>query len=448
MQIRTRTVMALVLFTFLGASCASPGKLAQKSEEALGAGQAQEAYDLAKRSLDKDPSNARGQAAMASAAQALNTEWKSRIRSAVHVDPVTAADFCLQYDSFRLEALQYRVSFPPDPAFAEEEAAIKADAAGRLYGQGETELGQGQPKQAYWSFVECRRYDPGFRDVDARIQEAFQDALTLVAILPFSNETDVSGLTQELNAYIQSEVDRRIASGPFEFTRLVSPQEIEGRMTLAQLQHLSPEEARSLGRALGADRVVRGRIFGESADTRTDSFQETIFRKVVEKDAAGTEVVTYAEETFSAVLRERKVKVSYEMEILETEGYNAITRRRDTEEVLAYTAFTQFTPTGNCDNYCLLPPDVKKSAPDRWKRSNERWTGTFGSWTLPGFLEQTQNRSSRTRYSPKYRSEFYASTLGHPVFLDDLPGEDELVLIALQDVWQPVYAMLQETDGQ
>jgi len=448
MNYRYRIPMGLVLLAFLAASCASPGKLAQKSEEALGAGQEQKAYDLAKRALDKDPSNARAQAAMASAAQALANDWKGRIRSAADIDSVTAADLTLQYDAFRLETVRYRVSLTPDPVFAEEETAVRNAAAVRMYRQGEADLADGHPKDAYWSFQECRKYVPDYRDVDLRADAAFEQALTVVAILPFTNETDVTGLTQELNDYIQAEVDRRIVSGPFEFTRLVSPEEIHDHMTLSQLQHLSPEEARELGRTLGADRVVRGRIYGASSDTRTDSYGETIYRKVTEKDEDGTEIVTYVDESFSAILRERKVKVSYEMEILDTEGYDTISRRRDTEEVVARTAYSEFTPTGACDNYCLLPPAAKKNSPDRWKRSNERWSNTFGTWTLPKFLEQTKNHSKRTRYTQNYRKEFYTPTVSRPVFLDDLPGEDELVMIALQNVWEPVYAMLRESDAK
>jgi hypothetical protein len=385
---------------------------------------------------------------MASAAQSLANEWKGRIRSTAEVDTVAAAEYALQYDAFRLEVVRYRVTLYSDPAFDAEEAAIKQGAAARLYGQGEAELASGQPKQAYWSFRTCRKYDPGYRNVNDRIEAAYEEALTFVAVLPFANDTDVTGLTQELNRYIQDEVDHRLVSGPFEFTRLISPDEINDHMTLSQLQHLSRDEARSLGRDLGADRVVRGRIYGERADTRTDSFQETIYRRVVVENEDGTEVEQYEERTFSAILRERTVKVSYEMEILETEGNEVIIRRRDTEEAVAYTAYTEFVPEGSCKNYYLLPPTVKKDAPDRWKRSNERWSKTFGAWTLPKFLEQARDHRARTKYKRSYRTEFASATRGRPVFLNDLPGEDDLVLIALQNVWQPVYAMLQETDGQ
>jgi len=76
------------------------------------------------------------------------------------------------------------------------------------------------------------------------------------------------------------------------------------------------------------------------------------------------------------------------------------------------------------------------------------WKQRFGAWTLPKLLERARKEHRHTHYGAEDRKAFFADCHERPVWLAELPGEDELASIALDGVWQPVLGMLQELDAK
>ena len=75
-------------------SCASPEKLTRQSEEALSGGHVQQAYDKARKALDKEPGNERARQAMSAAAAQLMNGWKDSILTLAVSDTMAAARRC------------------------------------------------------------------------------------------------------------------------------------------------------------------------------------------------------------------------------------------------------------------------------------------------------------------------------------------------------------------
>jgi hypothetical protein len=123
-----------------------------------------------------------------------------------------------------------------------------------------------------------------------------------------------------------------------------------------------------------------------------------------------------------------------------------LARRIVPGEAHAHTVWTDFRPEGDCTHYALLDPDTRKAEPERAKAVDAQWKERVGSWTLPALLERAQKGRDRARYKPDYRREFLGDTRARPVWLGELPSEDELAYCALETVWKPVLAALEELD--
>jgi hypothetical protein len=442
---RSLPLIFALLLPVLVMSCAGPNELTRRGHESLAAGDPHKAYELAIKALRKNPHHVEARAVLGIAATAIAEDWRTRIFNLASVDTVMAAEQVLELAAFRREVVTWGARVEQDPAFRTTETALRGAAARTLYVQAEEALQGGAPKEAYGLFLASRRYIPGYRDADARAQQAYELATNRVAVLPFVNNTGVRGLSQVTNDRIQAKIGSSSSMRYLEFTELVAPTRIMQAISLAQLGDLPREEAALLGHALGADQVVRGRLFGARVHTETDRYHETIYRRVVETDDAGHKVTRYVEQSFDAILRRRTVSVSWAIEALDTEHASPLAERNGTEEVIAYTAYTAYEAEGDCDDYFLA---AGSDAAGR-KRAETRWKKTFGSWTLSNFLAHARkNRRSRVAYRPSYRDEFRGGTGGHPVFLDDVPTEDDLIVVALHDVWKPVHAVLQELDRQ
>ena len=82
---------------------------------------------------------------------------------------------------------------------------------------------------------------------------------------------------------------------------------------------MSREDAVSLGLAVGAKRVLLTRIHDLRSDTNTDTYRETIFKKVVERGEDGKPVTRFDEQHFEAVSRRREITIVFDLEVIETE---------------------------------------------------------------------------------------------------------------------------------
>lgn len=439
-----RVAALLPIVTLL--SCASTNELVRRSESALDSGNMERAYDWSRRALDREPGNPRAQQIMSTAAGSLLAQRKAEVRRLAALDTLAGARAVLELDDFHAQVARYRVALPPDPDFHEEENAIRLAAARIYYDKGARSLEADFPKRAYAEVTEAKRFAPNDAEVTALLDRAWEHAVTRIAILPFTDEISEPDVARQLSDDMFQQLQYQLKSKRFAFTRLMGQDQVNQRLTVAQAGRLSREEAVSLGRALGAQRVVYGRVHDLRSETNTDTYRETIFKKVVGRGEDGKPVVHFDEQSFEAISRRRQVSVTLDFEVLETDMGARLARDSQERVLEAHTVFTRFSPAGSCDDYFLAPPEWRND--DRGRRVEKEWRTDFGSWTLPALLERSRREPGRTRYEPRHRSEFSASGTSTPVWLDDLPPVEDMAHIALSDAWMPMLAMLRELDGK
>jgi len=446
--VRRPRMWSIALIAMLALSCASANKLAQHSERELAAGDLQRAYEHARSAVAKEPSNPRARAAFGAAANRLFDDRKARILTVAEVDTLAAARLSLELGDLRGDIARHGLALPADTAFARHEAVIRSAAAGIHYAAGERALSARTPKVAWEEFRTAAGFVSGYRDVSGRIDEAYAQALARVAILPLADQAGVPGISRSLADRVYAEVARHVRPSEFQFTRLVDPGQVYARITVAELDELSRDDAIRIGRRLGADQVVTGRVYGLRSNTNTISVHQVIFRKLVERDTSGARRERYVEQDFHAVERERTVSVHYDLEVVDTEDEASLVAYTDAVEGYARVVFTDFQAQGDCADYCVVPPGLKRSDPTRAEKLQAEWTSHFGTWTLPSLLEQARKDRHRSRYTPGDRAAFFTDCRERPVWLGGLPGENDLATIALDVIWQPVLGMLKELDAK
>uniref|UniRef100_A0A832I0Y7 Tetratricopeptide repeat protein n=1 Tax=Eiseniibacteriota bacterium TaxID=2212470 RepID=A0A832I0Y7_UNCEI len=436
----------LLLPLVLTLSCAAPSELARRSERSLAAGDPHRAFELAARALDKEPGNAAARAAAAGAWRAIAADHERRIRALADADTVAAAAQVLDYADARARASRHT-----DTAVAAEwaaaERAIRAGAARAWYARGLAADRAQRPKQAYAAYVEVERYVSGYRDVADRMGRALERARTRVAVLPLSGAASNAGLGVQVAAHWRGEIGQRLAGRDVRFTRLVPGDEVEKVMTVAQLGRLSREEALRIGRKVGADRIVWGAIGGVSSDTRTDRFDDTIARRVLEKDADGRTVERWVEVEIDVLARARTVSVDVEYEVIAVDDEVTLAGERVQRSLTARTVWTAFSPEGDLDHYALVAAPVRTADPARVRRVEARWKAVAGpTMGVRELLQAARASRGGARYRRDVLPRFYPGASG-PVFLDDVPPVEDLAFAALVHGWQPVLADLKRLDA-
>jgi hypothetical protein len=439
----TRRV-ALVVIAVALSSCAGPAELARLSQNALDRGDEAKAYQFARKAMDRNPDLPAARTAYTNVALRLNDGWKAGVRNLAVVDSLGAARRALDFASFRAEVARYGVTLPFDPAYRAEEDSLLRHAAATQYERAVTSLAEERPKRAYDEFLDAGVFVPGFRDADARAAYTLKLATTTVALLPFEDQVHIPGLARALTDLQYEEIARNIGPTTFRFTRVLAPEDVYDRITVAQMERPVGGEAVRMARAVGADRAVTGRVFGLRSDTRTEVFHTTLYRRVSRPDTSGRERIRYVAVPFDAVTRERDVHVAVEFDVVDARDESVVGHHEEEYVMRARTFFTNFAPEGNCTDYALTSPDLGDGSSD----FDAQWHGAFGSWSVPELLECARRERGRSSYKPGYRSEFLASTDGRPVFLDDLPPPEALVEAALTPSWGPIFDELLRLDAE
>jgi hypothetical protein len=412
---------------------------------ALEGGDPKSAYEWAKKALDKDPGNLQARAAMHEAVQLLAGDWKTRIRNLAMDDTVNAARQLPAFRDFRDEAGAYRAPVDPDSVWAAEERQLRATAGRLLFEDGENALEHDRPKKAWGLFTESATFDPRRPELDDRITESLNRAHTRVAILPFENETSKAGLAGELTTYWEDRIAGRVHAPEFRFTQLVPPLEV--RNAMEHTRHLTRTDAIRIGRRLGAQQVLWGRVYGLETDTHTRTFRDLIYRKSSMKDTSGRTITYYDPVPFEAISREREVSVSVEMELISLRAGGTLFEKDANRTHHARTAYSSFQAQGSCDDYVLVP---KIAGPhvdlQRAKQSEATWKSQMpGDVKLSAFLEKARKERGRREYEPRYREWFYPNA--NPwVFLDDLPPAGDLAFAALVEEWKPMFETLKRLE--
>jgi hypothetical protein len=446
---RIRRVALLVLFAaLLLASCAGPAKLAQQSHEALAKGDLHKAYDRALRAVEKDPQNAAARAAYDDASRSVANDYRSRVRALAAADSVHAADLALEFRGFRTTVAQHGSSLQADEGYADEEDRILVSAAREFYRRGRAAMTARKPKEAWRNYGASQRYVDNYADVRTRQQDAWKAARSRVALLPFEDGIHVRGLSQAVAEQLDHEVAGH-AGGSMNFTEFVSGDELAGTMTVAQANHMTREGALALCRRVGADRAVVGRFIGMRSNNELKDLTLPVYRRVERKGENGETVTEWLESTLRVVTRERELTLNWEFDVVDAKSGAVLSHRSLPATCAARVVWTDFKPEGDCDRYALLPPDVRRSDAARAKRVDTQWEERVGSWTLPSLLTRAREERGRARWSKEYRGEFRGvESRRRPVWLGELPGEDDMAFVALDGAWRSVLTALQELDAR
>jgi len=382
---------------------------------------------------------------MTQAAARLMDEREVEIRGLAARDTVAAARRSLKLDKFRDELTAYRILLPPDPGFDKDEATIRLGAAGIVYGQAVDALEAGAPKRAYDEFQEAQEFHPRYLDVANRIQEAYDEALPRVAFFPFANETDLAVLSKGFSDRAYAELLRRVTSPDFRFTELTPRERVYQAVPMALMDHISPRQAARIGRELGVDRVIVGRFYGMRSNTNTGNFSQTVYHKTVDKDESGATRERYVERTIDVLTRDRELSVGYEYSVVDVQDGAAITGNSGTLRASAHAVYTSSPVDGGDDDYCLLPPDVRKQDPDRAKRAESQWTERCGDWKLTELIARSRKERARG-YESRYQDDWVLRSDSRAVFLGDVPSEGDLAKLAFGQVWEPLARTLRDLD--
>jgi hypothetical protein len=427
----------LVPLALLALSCAAPSELARRGEVALNEGDPQRAFDLAAKALDRQPGNARARATAAAAAQALTADWQKRIRAVAAADSVVAAEQVLELAAFRARAAAYAPA-APDSGWALEERTLRGTAARIHYGRGGAALEAERPKAAVAEFAEVERFVPGYADVARLAQRASGRALTRVAFLPLRGSSSKAALGREVADAWRDAVARRLVDRRVRFTRVVSREEVERAMTVAELGRLSREEAVRIGRQVGARLVVWGMLGGVESDTRADRYDDYVQRRVTEKDEQGRDVVRWMDIPIDVVSRQRTVRVEVEYEVIAVDGEVVVAGQAVRRAMTAHTLWVAHAPEGDLDAYALLSDQLRQREPERANRVETRWKAVAGERTsVKDVLRGVRGAQGRPAYRRELLPRFYPDVRG-PVFLDDLPPADDLAYAALIHTWEPL----------
>ena len=426
---RLRLFAIPVIAASFALSCAGPNKLAQQSEKAYGQGDLEKAYQKAARALRKDPENQRARTAMSRAAERIMEERMAEIRGLASLDTVAAAKRSLNLDSFRKELVEYRVILAADSSFDRDEATIRHGAAGIEYRRALDGLDGGYPKRAYDELLLVRVLEPGYRDVGRRIEQAYDEARPRVALLPFANQTDLSTLSKG-------------------FAVVSSTLNVLGQdaVPVAILERIDRREAARFGRELGVDRVIVGRFYGMRSSANSGDFTQTIFRKTVDKDEKGATRERYIEHTIDILTHDREISVGFEYQVLGVDEGVVVGAFSGTMKASAHAVFTSSPVEGDCDDYCLVPPDMKRSDPDRAKRIETDWGDRCGGWKLTELLEHARREKGRSAYGSRYEDASTSGEDGRAFFPGELPSEAELAKLAFGQVWEPLLRTLRDLD--
>jgi hypothetical protein len=446
-----RPLFVLGLLALLALSCATSTSLTRRSEKLLVQGDVDRAFDAAREALEKDPRNEQARAALGAAGTALLTDQKKRFYDLRQVDAVGAARIALDVESIHGTLQRGRVTLPPDTLWSRDLSGAREAASDALIAAADDSLKARQARPAYLLLQQASEFTPQRRGLDARLRRAFDLAVDRVAVLPFDDGIGQPSLPRVLADRLAAALRKRVTDGKLEFTRLVEPSKVFARMTVDQLGDLSRDDAVRLGRDVGANVVLWGRLRDAGTDNNTTYFREPIWHRVTERAADGSTSERWVSVPFEAVVRERVFHLRWDMRLLETDEGNTLDQRSEPRELRVRAVWTNFRPQDDPRDYALVEPAPRDGDSDhaqRAERVRQEWSQSLGRWTLPSLLERSRatNVAQRSTYRHEYRGEFERYDPNLPVFMGDLPGPDDLAYLALRDLDSAFLSMIEDLD--
>ena len=440
----SRRLTFALLAAALVAGCAGPTKLAEKSQQKLSNGDVWRAWQLATRALDREPMNPAAKKAAADAGRVIADDWQRKIDALAPIDSVQAAEQVLEFTQFRYDAIKY-TTIDVAPAWADQERTLRLAAARSHYLQATQAKAAHRPKAAFAHYQAIEHFVPNYKDAVQQADRAYQSALTDVAVLPFSSGDPSFG--KEVSERWRDALAKDMAPPQAQFTRIMGADAITSRMSVAQLGHLSREDAVKLGKKAGAERVVWGSLGNVKSETQLQFFRDVVAHKIVQKDDQGHEVVRWVDVPIEVVSRVRDVTVDVDYEVIATVDGTSLSHEHAPRTNRARVVWTSFSPDGDVSSYALVSDAERQSNPDRAKDVETRWKSVCGeSTTLQQVLSaRRDSRGDQGSYDRGTIGRFVTGTAF--VFMQELPPAQDLALAALCNGWQPLEKELARLDG-
>ncbi len=446
MQRRILTA-ALVLAALVVHGCAGPSKLAEKSQQKLASGDMWRAWQLAIRALDREPLNPNARAAAHAAGQAISGDWQRRIRALAAVDSLRAAEQVLEFAGFRGNAAHY-TTLTMTPEWTDDERALRRSAARRSYSQGREAMSAHRPKLAFERYRDSERFENPWRDASKLADAAYEQALTRVVVMPVTCAWGDVGVGRDVADHWRDAVMHELSPPHSRFTRVLGADAIDSRMTVAQLAHLPRADALKLARKSGAQRVVLGSLGPVTSETHLEYFRDTVARRIVQKSAAGESEVHWVEVPIEVVARLRDVAFEVDHEVVSTRDGSTLAHQRTPLKTRARVVWTSYVPEGELDRYALVSDAVRAADPERAKAIETRWKAACGDETTLQQVLAASREAKASRATTSARGTVARFALGTAfVFLQELPGAQELARLAAQGAWQPLVSDLARLDG-
>lgn len=437
--------LSVLALTFIG--CAGPTKMAEKSQQKLASGDMWRAWQLATRALDREPLNPSAREAAAAAGAAISDDWQRRIGALAAVDSVRAAEQVLEFVNFRGNAAHY-TTLAVSPAWSTAERTLRQSAARRSYTAGREAMAAKRPKLAFERFSECARFEDPWRDAAKLADAAYQQALTRVAVMPVTCAWGDVGVGQDVADSWRDAAMHQLEPPNARFTRVLGADAIDSRMTVAQLAHLPRAEAVKLARKAGAQRVVLGSLGPVKSETNLQYFREKVARRIVQKNAEGQSVTSWVEVPIEVVARVRDVDFEVDHEVVSTKDGTTLAHQRTPLHRRARVVWTSYVPEGELDRYALVSDVLRAADPERAKAIETRWKTACGDETTLQQVLSASRQSRETRGAQDARGTLARFALGTAfVFLQELPGAQELARAAAEQAWQPLVNDLAKLDA-
>jgi hypothetical protein len=440
------TMRIALMVALFGCACANPTKLARQSSIALSKGELRKAYDKALSGIEKDPQHTGARSAYAAASQSLAMDYRARIvATAAATDTIPAADLALEFRTFRREVAAHATILDSVPEYDFAEMLIVRGAARAHYRRGVAAMTARRPRTAVTEFTRARHYVSEFEDVVARLAQARSEATVRVAVFPFADRIGVPGLSQEMADTVARELAQRIP-GELAYTQLVSAADVNRNMTVAELRTLFREDAIALGSRIGANWIVVGTYRGLNTTASQKTTRMKLFERIDRKDTSIIATTRWEEITVPIVNRRRDVGLQIVFDVIDVATGSVLESRETNVGAVARVTWTDFVASPPFDRYSLVSPEIRRIDPERVKAAEKEWKAVMGEWDVGDFFKSSHEQRGRSRYASRYRGEFYRNTRDTPVWLAELPSEQEMVFVAVRDVWRDILTVLRELD--
>lgn len=426
-------------------SCAGHEALTRHSEEKLAAGEPWRAWSLAVKALDKAPGNPRARAAATAAADAIGSEWQRKIHAFAQTDSLAAAEQVLDFVTFRSGAARY-CTVPLPAGWPAEETALLASGARIEREHAKDALDAKRPKKAYLHLLQAERFAPDDPAIGKLADHTYRKALTRVAFVPLRAGSGAPPIGRDVAAAWSGELAKRVSPPEAQFTRILSVEDVERRLRVSELDHITREEAIRVAAAAGADRVVWGTIGDVESKSGLHIFSDVVARRVVQKNASGQRETHWLNVPIKVVARVREVTADVSYEIVDTRTGAILAHENTRCSQRGRVLWTTYVPQGDPATYALVSDPARAANPRHAKEVESRWESVVGAGTS---LAQVLTARRNSRGAAPDRGEIRARLLAGAafVFLQELPSTEDLAYAAVAGHWGPIQRDLLRLDS-